>query len=146
MNQTIMQCPACGTKNRIPPDKKHLRAKCGRCGRSLSAAAGGTVLELDDMGFERFIRDASLPVLVDFYSPTCGPCRMMTPVIDNIARNYAGMVLVAKLDTSRHQMTAGRYKIRGVPTLLFFKQGRMVEQLVGAIPQTRIEESIRAML
>lgn len=146
MNQAIIQCPACGTKNRIPPDKRHLRAKCGRCGRSLPGTAGGTVIELDDMGFDRFIRDASLPVLVDFFSPSCGPCRMLAPVIDDIAHSFAGRVLVAKLDTSRHQMTAGRYNIRGVPTLLFFRQGRVVEQLVGAVPQGRIEESIRAML
>lgn len=146
MSQTIIQCPACGTKNRIPPDKKHLRAKCGRCGRSLPDPDSGKVIDLDDMGFDRFIRDAALPVLVDFYSPTCGPCRMLAPVIENIARMYGSRLLVARLDTSRHQMTAGRYNIRGVPTLIFFKQGRVVEQLVGAVPQARIEESIRAML
>ena len=146
MDQTIIQCPACGAKNRIPPDKLHLRPKCGRCGRSLSGGADGAVIELDDMRFDRLVRDSSLPLMVDFYSPSCGPCRMLAPVIDHIARNFAGRILVAKLDTSRHQMTAGKFNIRGVPTLLFFKQGRVVDQIVGAAPQAQIEQSIRALL
>jgi thioredoxin 2 len=146
MSYTIIQCPTCGTKNRIPQEKRHLRAKCGRCGRSLSGSADGKVIELDDMRFDRFIHDSSLPVIVDFYSPTCGPCRTLAPVMDNIARDFAGRVLVAKLDTSRHQMTAGKFNIRGVPTLLFFKEGRLVDQIVGAAPQDQIEQSIRVLL
>jgi thioredoxin 2 len=146
MSHTIIQCPACGAKNRIPLEKLHLRAKCGRCGRSLPGSADGKVIELDDMRFDRFVRESSLPVIVDFYSPTCGPCRMLAPVMDNIARSFAGRVLVAKLDTSRHQITAGKFNIRGVPTLLFFKQGRLADQIVGAAPQEQIEQSVRALL
>lgn len=146
MSHTIIQCPACGAKNRIPQEKLHLRAKCGRCGRSLAGGGDGQVVELDDMRFDSFVRDSSLPVIVDFYSPTCGPCRILAPVMVNIAWNFAGRVLVAKLDTSRHQMTAGKFNIRGVPTLLFFKQGRLVDQIVGAAPQEQIEQSVRALL
>lgn len=147
MNPIIIQCPACGAKNRIPADKQHLRPKCGRCGRSLAGTdSGGTVMELDDPSFDRVIRQSALPVLVDFYSPTCGPCRMLAPVIDAIARNYSGRLLVAKLDTSRHQMAASRFQIRGVPTLLFFKNGNQVDQIVGAAPQAEIEQHIRALL
>lgn len=146
MNPIVIQCPACGAKNRIPADKQHLRAKCGRCGRSLVGAGLGTVMELDDPGFDRVVRESALPVLVDFYSPTCGPCRTLAPVIDAIARNYPGRLLVAKLDTSRHQMAASRFQIRGVPTLLFFKNGSLVDQIVGAAPQAEIEGHIRSLL
>jgi len=146
MNPVIIQCPACGAKNRVPADKQHLLPKCGRCGRSLAGAGSGTVMELDDLGFDRIVKESALPVLVDFYSPTCGPCRMLAPVIDTIARNFAGRLLVAKLDTSRHQMAASRYQIRGVPTLLLFKNGSLVDQMVGAAPQAEIEQHIRAVL
>ena len=146
MNPVIIQCPACGAKNRVPVDKQHLRPKCGRCGQSLAGAGTGKVMELDDPGFNRIVNESALPVLVDFYSPTCGPCRMLAPVIDTIARNFAGRLLVAKLDTSRHQMAASRYQIRGVPTLLLFKNGSLVDQMVGAAPQAEIEQHIRAVL
>ena len=146
MNSLLIQCPACGAKNRVPAEKQHLRPKCGRCGRSLADAGSGTVMELDDLRFDRIVKESALPVLVDFYSPTCGPCRMLAPVIDTIARNFAGRLLVAKLDTSRHQMAASRYQIRGVPTLLLFKNGSLVDQMVGAAPQAEIEQHIRAVL
>ncbi|MHB8810551.1 MAG: thioredoxin [Desulfobulbaceae bacterium] len=146
MNSVIIQCPACGAKNRVPAEKQHLRPKCGRCGQGLAGAGHGTVRELDDLSFNRIVNESALPVLVDFYSPTCGPCRMLAPVIDTIARNFAGRLLVAKLDTSRHQMAASRYQIRGVPTLLFFKNGSLVEQMVGAAPQAEIERRIRSLL
>jgi thioredoxin 2 len=103
-------------------------------------------MELDDPGFDRLVRESALPVLVDFYSPTCGPCRTLAPVIDAIARNYVGRFLVAKLDTSRHQLAASRFQIRGVPTLLFFKNGSLADQIVGAAPQAEIERHVRALL
>lgn len=142
----LIKCPSCGAKNRIPEEKQHLRPKCGRCGRSLATAGSATVQELDDRSFDRLVRESALPLLVDFYSPTCGPCRMLAPVVDTLARNYAGRLLVAKLDTSRHQMAAARFRIRGVPTLLFFKNGQLADQIVGAAPQAQIEERIRAIL
>ncbi|MHB8790858.1 MAG: thioredoxin TrxC [Desulfobulbaceae bacterium] len=146
MNPTLIQCPACGAKNRIPAEKLHLRPKCGRCGQSLVDVGSGAVLDLDDPRFDRLVRESALPVLVDFYSPSCGPCRMLAPVIDAIARNFKGRLQVAKLDTSRHQVAASRFQIRGVPTLLFFKNGNLVDRIVGAAPQAEIEQHIRALL
>ena len=144
MNPTLIQCPACGVKNRIPPEKQHLRPKCGRCGQSLAGA--GSVMELDDRSFDRIVRESPLPLLVDFYSPTCGPCRSLAPVIDAIASDFSGRLLVAKLDTSRHQQVASRHQIRGVPTLLFFKNGSLADQIVGAAPRAQIEQHILALL
>ncbi len=146
MNDTIVACPSCGAKNRIPADKRHLTPKCGRCGAPLGRTGDGSVVELTDMTFQQEVAASPVPVLVDFYSPTCGPCRMLAPVIDALARKYAGRAKICKLDTSRHQMVAGQFQIRGVPTLLFFKGGQVVDQLVGAAPQAEIEQRLDALL
>ena len=144
---TLMVCPGCGAKNRVPAEKQHLAPKCGRCGLSLGGApVSGLVNPLVDAQFHQRVEQSSMPVLLDFYSPTCGPCRMIAPVLDALAKEYAGRLLVFKLDTSSQQMTASRFQIRGVPTLLFFKDGQMVDQLVGAAPRSDIELRINRLL
>lgn len=144
---TLMVCPGCGAKNRVPAEKQHLAPKCGRCGLSLvGAPVSGLVNPLMDAQFHQRVEQSSMPVLLDFYSPTCGPCRMIAPVLDALAKEYAGRLLVFKLDTSSQQITASRFQIRGVPTLLFFKDGQMVDQLVGAAPRADIELRINRLL
>ena len=144
---TLMVCPGCGAKNRVPAEKQHLAPKCGRCGLSLvGAPVSGLVNPLVDAQFHQRVEQSSMPVLLDFYSPTCGPCRMIAPVVDALAKEYASRLLVFKLDTSSQQMTPARFQIRGVPTLLFFKDGQMVDQLVGAAPRSDIEQRINRLL
>ncbi len=144
---TLMVCPGCGAKNRVPAEKQHLAPKCGRCGLSLvGAPVSGLVNPLVDAQFHQRVEQSSMPVLLDFYSPTCGPCRMIAPVVDALAQEYAGRLLVFKLDTSSQQMTPARFQIRGVPTLMFFKDGKMVDQLVGAAPRSDIEQRINRLL
>lgn len=144
---TLMVCPGCGAKNRVPAEKQHLAPKCGRCGLSLvGAPVSGLVNPLVDAQFHQRVEQSSMPVLLDFYSPTCGPCRMIAPVVDALAQEYAGRLLVFKLDTSSQQMTPARFQIRGVPTLMFFKDGQMVDQLVGAAPRSDIELRINRLL
>ena len=138
MNSIIVTCSNCGTRNRIPADKQHLGPKCGNCKNAISIANAAVPIELDDSSFHLFIRQASKPVMVDFYSPTCGPCRMLAPVIDAMARKFYGRVIIAKLDTSRHHMAASQYRIRGVPTLLFFKNGDLMDQVTGALPEQEL--------
>ena len=94
----------------------------------------------------RALEQAKLPVLVDFFSPTCGPCHMIAPVIESLAGKYAGRLLIFKLDTTTQQSSPSRFGIRGVPTLLLFKGGKLVDQLVGAVPQAEIEQRIHALL
>ncbi len=145
--QTIrVDCPNCGAGNRVPVAKQHLGPKCGKCGTSLDVTSSALPVELGDADFNTFIKGANLPVLVDFYSPTCGPCHAMAPAIDNLARKYLGRALICKLDTSRHQMTASQYQIRGVPTLLFFKNGQVVDQIVGAVPPEALEQKLAPLL
>lgn len=144
---TLMVCPGCGAKNRVPAEKQHLAPKCGRCGLSLvGAPVSGLVNPLVDAQFHQRVEQSSMPVLLDFYSPTCGPCRMIVPVLETLAKEYAGRLLVFKLDTSSQQMTPARFQIRGVPTLMFFKDGKMVDQLVGAAPRSDIEQRINRLL
>jgi len=140
----IVVCPNCGAKNRIPADKQHLTPKCGRCGTRLVAT--GVVVELTDQNFQQVVENSSLPVLVDFYSPTCGPCHALAPVIEQLADQYAGRAVICKLDTSRHQMTAAKFQIRGVPTLIFFKNGRHVDQVVGAVPGQELQQRLNSLL
>jgi len=144
---TLMICPGCGAKNRIPAEKQHLTPKCGRCGGSLAGVPlSGMVNPLTDPQFHQRVEQSTLPVLVDFYSPTCGPCRTIAPVLETLAQEYAGRLLVFKLDTSTQQMSAARFQIRGVPTLLFFKRGQLVDQVVGAVPRSEIEQRISSLL
>jgi thioredoxin 2 len=117
VNSIVVACRNCGTKNRIPADKQHLGPKCGKCQGVINLAGAAVPVELDDSGFAGFISRASKPVMVDFFSPTCGPCRMLAPVIDSMAIKFYTRVIIAKLDTSRYQMTASQYRIKGVPTL-----------------------------
>ena len=145
MDSLIAQCPACGTRNKIPLVKQHLTPKCGRCKAQLNLNGQALPVMLTDSDFAAFIAGASLPMMVDFYSPTCGPCRMLAPVIDRLAARYWGRVIVAKIDTSRNPLTAGRYQIRGVPTLLFLKNGQVVDQIVGAAPEAQITQTIEAL-
>ncbi len=146
MSDTIITCPSCGAKNRIPADKQHLTPKCGRCGAPLAAGgSAGDVVELGEHNFQQVIESTRQPVLVDFYSPTCGPCRMLAPVITDLAGKYAGRAVICKMDTSRHQMTPARFQIRGVPTLIFFKNGQVMDQVVGAVPATELEARLNTL-
>ena len=146
MNSLVIACSSCGTKNRIPADKQHLRPKCGNCKTAISLAESVVPVELDDSDFQGFINQVSKPVMVDFFSPTCGPCRMLAPTIDSMAKKFFGRVIIAKLDTSRNQKAATQYKIRGVPTLFFFKNGELVDQKTGALPEQELAQLLERLV
>ena len=145
MNSIIAACDNCGTKNRIPADKQHLGPKCGSCGKSMDISQSAVPLELDDSNFVPFLSQATKPVMVDFFSPTCGPCSMLSPVVDNLARQFTGRVIIAKLDTTRSLNIPSQFRIRGVPTLIFFKNGEKVDQLAGAIPEETLTQKLNQL-
>jgi len=95
-----------------------------------------------DASFDKDVLNADVPVLVDFWAEWCGPCRMMAPTVDQVASDYAGTVKVGKLDVDSNQQTAARYGIRGIPTLLLFKGGQIVEQKVGAIGKPEFQKML----
>ncbi len=108
--------------------------------------AGQNTLTFTDDTFEKDVLSAEVPVLVDFWAEWCGPCKMMTPTVDAVANEYAGKVKVGKLNVDDNGGTAMRYNIRGIPTLLLFKGGRIVEQRVGAIGKSEVQKMIDSHL
>ncbi|MGA2598044.1 MAG: thioredoxin [Bryobacteraceae bacterium] len=108
--------------------------------------AGANTLNFTDQSFDTEVLGSEVPVLVDFWAEWCGPCRMMTPTVDAIATDYQGRVKVGKVNVDENGGTAMRYNIRGIPTLLLFKGGKIVEQKVGAVGKTDVQKMIDAHL
>jgi len=100
------------------------------------------VIHVSDANFEAEVLKASLPVLVDFWAPWCGPCRMVGPVVDKLAQEYDGKLKVCKVNTDETHETPGKYDIHGIPTLIVFKQGEEVERVVGFLPEPALKAKI----
>ena len=101
---------------------------------------------LTDSNFAEVVEQGSLPVLVDFWATWCGPCRMLSPVVDKLAEKYEGKMVVAKCNVDESADIPMKFGIRNIPTLLFFKNGELVDRLVGAVPQAELEKKIEALL
>ena len=99
-----------------------------------------------DASFKEDVLDQELPVLVDFWAPWCGPCRMVAPVVDEIAQQYEGKVKVVKLNTDENPQVASQYGIRSIPTLMIFKGGQRVDMVVGAVPKTTLANTLEKYL
>jgi thioredoxin 1 len=108
--------------------------------------AGDNTLTFTDATFDQEVINSDVPVLVDFWAEWCGPCRMMGPTVDQVANDYTGKVKVGKLDVDSNQGTAARYGIRGIPSLLLFKGGKVVDQKVGAIGKPEFQRMLDAQL
>ncbi|RMH76876.1 MAG: thioredoxin [Calditrichaeota bacterium] len=103
-------------------------------------------LEFTDANFDSDVLKSPTPVLVDFWAAWCGPCRMIAPVIEELASEYEGKVKIGKLNVDENPQTAMRFGVRSIPTLLIFKDGQVVDQIVGAWPKTAIEERLKAVV
>ncbi len=104
------------------------------------------VIEGTDLNFENEVLQSDTPVLVDFWAPWCGPCRMVSPIVEEIADDYAGKIKVVKLNTDENQNIAMTYGIRSIPTLGIFKDGQVVDSVIGAVPKQHLEEKIKPHL
>ena len=99
-----------------------------------------------DSSFDEEVINSALPVLVDFWAPWCGPCRMVTPVVDEISQQYEGKIKVVKLNTDENPHVANKYGIRSIPTLMIFKGGQRVDMVVGAVPKTTLANTLEKHL
>ena len=138
----VVACSNCGAKNRVSLDSAlQKQPVCGKCRADLPAPAVDPVV-VTDANFSQVVEKSPVPVLLDLWAAWCGPCRMIAPTIEMLARELAGMVLVGKLDVDANQRTAAKFGVQGIPTLLILKEGHEVDRLVGV--QTR--EAILARL
>jgi len=139
--RATVPCPFCGTLNRVDLSRLDHKPKCGKCGKPILL---DRPIPVSDATFERVTGDTTVPVLVDFYADWCGPCKIMAPVLDDVARRRAGEVLVTKLDTDKNPATGERFGIRGIPTLILFRKGKEVARRVGAVPPADVEALLSA--
>ena len=129
MAATVVQCPTCGTKNRVPASAGGI-PRCAKCHNPLP-----WVVDADDATFAEIAEAAAIPVLVDLWAPWCGPCRTVSPVLENLARSHAGKIKLVKVDVDGSPGLARRFDARGIPTLLVLQGGKVVSRQVGAAPE-----------
>lgn len=106
----------------------------------------GILAELSDSSFEQEVTKSQTPVVVDFWAPWCPPCKKIAPVLEEIAKEYSGKVEIKKLNVDEFPQLAAKFDIKGIPALIFFKNGEVVEKLVGAVPKTNITDTINSKL
>jgi thioredoxin 1 len=107
---------------------------------------GNAVSDVNDATFEQEVLQSQTPVLVDFWAGWCGPCKALAPVVDELAAQYSGKLKVLKMDVDKNASTPMRYGIRGIPALLFFKDGKVADQIVGYVPKEMIEKSVTKVI
>ncbi|GLI29126.1 thiol reductase thioredoxin [Agromyces rhizosphaerae] len=137
---SIVTCPSCGTRNRVPQAKRG-RVRCASCHADLP-----WFVEADDATFHAAVVESTLPVLVDVWAPWCGPCRMVSPVVEQFSRDFAGRLKVVKVNSDTSPRVSRAHGIQSIPTLLLYEGGREVSRQVGALPAAQLRGWVDAAL
>jgi thioredoxin 2 len=136
----LTRCPSCGSTNRLPYTALDRRVRCGKCQTMLSAPA--SPIEVPGAFFDPLISSSSVPVVVDFWAPWCGPCRAMAPEYQKAAQRLAGDALLVKVNTEAEPELGERFGIRSIPTIAVFRGGREITRVAGARPAADIERLV----
>jgi thioredoxin 2 len=139
----LIRCPSCGATNRVPQEKveRGLVPRCGRCKALLPVQS--KPVTVTDATFAAEVERSPVPVLLDLWAPWCGPCRMIAPVIEELAWEMAGRVKFAKLNVDENPATAARFKVSSIPTLLILKGGQETDRIVGVQPKSEIARRLQ---
>jgi thioredoxin 2 len=144
MAKQVIRCPSCGQANAVPDLDSGKKAVCGKCKSPLeSGNGGGHPIDVTDADFQKTI--ATGRSVVDFWAGWCGPCRMIAPVIEELSRERKD-IRFAKLNVDENPRTSAAFSVRGIPLLVFFRDGKETGRLTGAVPKPKIEEAIRQYL
>jgi thioredoxin 2 len=144
----LAKCPSCGVKNRIPIDRAGQPGRCGRCQTQLppNAFYAEHPISVSEAKFDAVTRMSPLPVLVDFGATWCAPCRQMEPVLEELARELAGRLLVLKVDSEQSPMVAARFAVQAIPTLVILRSGLEVDRMTGALPLPTLRQKVQRFL
>lgn len=134
-HRILTPCPHCNATNRLPAERIADTPVCGRCGQALLA---GQPLELNDANFDSVVMASDQPLLVDFWAPWCGPCRMMAPAFEQAGKTLTGRALLVKVNSDDNPQLSARFGIRSIPTLVRIEQGRETARQSGALPASAI--------
>ncbi|HVL52400.1 MAG TPA: thioredoxin [Actinomycetota bacterium] len=140
MTSQIVGCPGCGKRNRVPATASGL-PRCAGCRADLPWVA-----DADDSSFHEVVEKSSVPVLVDMWAPWCGPCRQVSPVLERLAATFAGQMKLVKVNVDESPRTSMRFDVKGIPTLMLVKGGRVVARQTGAAPEPRLRQWLESEL